>query len=101
MAYDDLLTALEIFDLNERATLDEIRKRHRKLVKEFHPDRGSDDQDKIRRINLAYEILREYCNNYRYSFTLEEYLQQNPEERIQRQFHDDPVWGGGNKKGGT
>lgn len=99
MPYDDLLEALKIFDLREHATLGEIKKQHRKLVKEFHPDRGNSDTEEIRRINLAYQILRDYCANYRYSFSLEEYLQQNPEERMQRQFYDDPVWGSGNKKG--
>ena len=100
MAYEDLLEALTIFGLRDHATLDEIRKRHRQLVKEFHPDHGNEETEDIRRINLAYEILRDYCANYRYSFSLEEYLQQHPEERMQRQFYDDPVWGGGNKKGG-
>ena len=100
MAYDDLTEALKLFDLREHATLAEIRKRHRKLVKEFHPDHGNSDSDKIRQINQAYQLLRDYCASYRYSFSLEEYLQQNPEERIQRQFYDAPVWGSGNKKDG-
>ena len=100
MAYDDLIEALKIFGLSDHGTLVEIRKRHRQLVKEFHPGLGKDDTGDIRRINLAYQILRDYCANYRYSFSLEEYLQQNPEERMQRQFYDDPVWGSGKKKGG-
>lgn len=100
MAYEDLVEALKIFGLPDTATLKEIRTRHRQLVKEYHPDHGSEDSEEIRRINLAYKILTDYCANYRYSFSLDEYLQQNPEERMQRQFYDDPVWGGGNKKGG-
>ena len=100
MTYDDLLEALRIFDLDENATLSEIRKRHRKLAKEHHPDHGNSDSDEIRRINQAYKILRDYCANYRYTFSLDEYLLQNPEERIQRQFYDDPIWGSGNKNGG-
>jgi len=100
MAYEDLLEALKVFGLRDHATLNEIRKRHRQLVKKFHPDHGNEETEDIRRVNLAYEILRDYCANYSYSFSLEEYLQQNPEERMQRQFYDDPVWGGGNKKGG-
>jgi len=100
MTYDNLLEALKIFDLNEHATLSEIRKRHRKLVKEYHPDHGNSDSDEIRRINQAYKILSDYCANYRYTFSLDEYLLQNPEERIKQQFDDDPVWGSGNKKSG-
>ena len=100
MSYDDLVEALKIFGLNDHATLAEIRTRHRQLVKSHHPDRCGEDSEEIRRINRAYQLLRDYCSNYRYTFSLEEYLQQNPEERMRRQFYDDPVWGGGNKKGG-
>ena len=100
MTYDDLLEALKVFDLSENATLREIRKRHRRLVKAYHPDHGNSDSDEIRRINQAYKILGDYCANYRYTFSLDEYLLQHPEERIQRQFYDDPVWGSGNKNGG-
>lgn len=99
MAYEDLIEALKVFELREHATLREIRKKHRQLVKEYHPDHGNSDPDRIRQINQAYQILRDYCANYRYTFALEEYLQQNPEERLQRQFFDDPLWGNGKKKG--
>lgn len=95
MAYDELVAALELFGLRDHATLGEIRRRHRQLVKEHHPDHNPDSDDTtIRKINRAYEILRTYCSNYRYTFSLEEYLQQNPEERMRHQFYDDPVWGG-------
>ncbi|PLX75078.1 MAG: molecular chaperone DnaJ [Desulfuromonas sp.] len=100
MSFDDLTEALKIFGLSNQATLDEIRKRYRALAREHHPDHGGEDPEKMGRINLAYKLLRDYCANYRFTFSLDEYLKQNPEERMQRQFYDDPVWGGGNKKGG-
>lgn len=97
MAYEDLLEALKVFGLRRQATLAEIRKRYRQLAKQYHPDRGNGDADEIRRINRSYSVLRDYCANYRYSFSLDEYLLQHPEERIQRQFYDDPLWGDGKK----
>lgn len=100
MGFEKLIEALKVFSLPEQVTLAELRKRHRQLVKEHHPDHGNSDSDLIRQIIQAYKLLRDYCANYRYSFSLEEYLQQNPEERIQRQFYDDPIWGSGNKKDG-
>jgi hypothetical protein len=48
----------------------------------------------IRKINCAYEILTAYCENYRYCFTEDEFLEQVPEERLRRQFGWDPVWSG-------
>ena len=40
MTYQELRSALEIFGLSERATLKQVKGRHRELVKRFHPDRG-------------------------------------------------------------
>ncbi len=95
MTYRALKKALEVFGLGERATLRQIKSRHRQLVKAHHPDRGdSQDPALIARINAAHEILMDYCENYRFSFSEEEFLEQQPEERIKRQFGWDPVWSG-------
>ena len=95
MTYQALLQAIEVFGLDRRATLAQIKARHRQLVKNHHPDRGGDDFDTIRRINAAHETLTAYCKSYRYCFTEEEFLEQLPEERLRRQFEGDPVWGDG------
>ena len=95
MTYEELRKARVLFGLGERAGLKEIKARHRVLVKSHHPDRNSDHvPERIREINAAYRILTEYCGNYRFCFTQEEFLEQNPEERLRRQFAQDPVWGG-------
>ncbi len=95
MTYEGLKKALTVFGLGERATLRQIKTRHRELVKAHHPDRATtDDTDAMVRINAAHEILRAYCENYRFSFSEEEFLEQYPEERIRRQFGWDPVWSG-------
>ena len=96
MTYQGLKNALSVFGLGERATLRQIKTRHRQLVKAHHPDKqGTTDPQAMIRINAAHEILRVYCENYRFSFSEEEFLEQFPEERIKRQFGWDPVWGGG------
>ena len=101
MAYQELKAALELYQLGERATHKQIKTRHRELVKCHHPDHGrhpdnscDDDPEVIQKINAAYEILTAYCENYRYCFTEEEFLEQVPEERLRRQFGWDPVWSG-------
>jgi len=95
MTYADLQNALAVLGLPQRATLAEIKRRHRQLVKQHHPDTGDHgDPEIIRRINAAYALLRAYCADYCYSFTNEEFLLQNPEERLRQQFAWDPVWGG-------
>lgn len=96
MTYAELREALLVFGLGERATLKEIRARHRELVREHHPDTGgAEDGERIRRINAARRVLLEYVESYRFSFSEDEFYEQNPEERLRRQFMADPVWGKG------
>lgn len=94
MTYLELQRSLRVFGLGDRATLGEVRKRHRELVKQCHPDSGcGEDGDRIREVNEAYRILLAYIQSYRFSFSEDEFYEQNPEERIKRQFMDDPLWG--------
>lgn len=96
MTYTELREALQVFGLGERATLREIRARHRELVKAHHPDAGGrEDGERIRRINAARRVLLDYVESYRFSFSEDEFYEQNPEERLRRQFMADPVWGKG------
>lgn len=69
MTFTDLQEALRILDLGERATLREIKRRHRELVKRHHPDSGAiGDPEIIRRVNAAYRVLLEYVDGYRFLF---------------------------------
>lgn len=96
MTYAELQTALTVFELGDRASLKEIKMRHRELVKRHHPDAGvSGSPDIIRNVNAAYKVLVDYVQSYRFSFTEEEFYEQDPEERLRRQFMDDPMWGKG------
>jgi len=95
MTYRQLETALKTFGITERATLEQIKQRHRELVKMHHPDQNDDpDPTLIRKINDAYKILKTYCAGYRYCFSKEEFLEQNPGERLRQQFAWDPLWSG-------
>lgn len=97
MEYNDLEVALKIFSLTDRANLKEIKAKHKELVRKFHPDTGCNDNDKIRQVNEAYQIIIGYCSNYRFAFSRDEFMEQCPEERLRQQFADDPVWGGAKK----
>lgn len=94
MTYQELELALKIFSITERASLQQIKAKHKALVRQYHPDTGCTDNEKIRQINDAYAILRDYCSQYRFSFNRDEFMEQNPEERLREQFAYDPVWGG-------
>lgn len=91
MTYHELRQAVDLFGLGERASLAQIKSRHRKLVKAHHPDQVKDsDPEGILRVNRAYEVLSAYCRAYRYCFSEEEFLEQVPEERLRRQFDWSP-----------
>jgi hypothetical protein len=95
MTYRNLQDALAVFGIGERATLKQIKARHRALAKIHHPDRGkSDDPLAMQQVNAAYKLLLAYCEGYRFCFSEAEFLEQVPEERLRRQFGWDPVWGG-------
>lgn len=94
MSYADLQEAIRVLGLGERASLGEIKTRHRELVKRHHPDTGNaEDSATIREVNAAYRFILDYVNAYRFSFGEDEFYEQNPEERIRHQFADDPLWG--------
>jgi DnaJ-class molecular chaperone len=89
MTYVQLQEALRILELGERASMKEIKARHRALVKRHHPDAGATTEPEvIRQINAAYRILQDYLSEYRFSFAEHEFYEQNPEERFRQQFMD-------------
>lgn len=95
MTHRELQEAVALFGLGERATLRQIKTRHRALAKSHHPDHGeAADPQMMQRVNHAYKTLIDYCGNYRFCFSEAEFLEQVPEERLRRQFGWDPVWGG-------
>jgi hypothetical protein len=94
LTFEELKQAAETLGLGERATMAEIKLRHRQLVKLHHPDRaGTDNPELIRDINAAYRLLLDYLAGYRFALSEDEFYEQNPEERLRRQFMGDPIWG--------
>lgn len=95
MTYQAIKDALKELGLSEQASLAEVKRHFRLLVKRYHPDKGeSANPERMRRINAAYKLLRNYCENYRYNFSEDEFYRQDPEAHLERQFATDPVWGG-------
>lgn len=94
MTYEELQQALKLFNLGDQASLQEIRTRHRELAKRYHPDAGNQgDGEAIRQLNESYKLLLEYIRHYRFGFDEDTFYEQCPEERIRRQYEEDPVWG--------
>lgn len=67
--------AKDILGLPEEITLAELKKAYRDLAAKYHPDKhggAPDTEEQMKKIAAAYNILEQYCNNYRYSFREED-----------------------------
>ena len=96
--YDDIIEAKELLNLPERASMEEIKINYKKLIKQWHPDKCKENvetcNEMTKKINSAYQTAIDYCNQYKYSFEVEEikrYL--SGEDWWFERFGNDPVWG--------
>lgn len=101
MTPEKVYQAAQILNLDGKAALQEIKDSHRRLIKKWHPDNCSQDnavcKEKTEEINQAYEIIKKYCQKYRYSFEKDDIINNLPldiqmKERWKQQFANDPHW---------
>lgn len=84
--------ARKILGLGEEADKEEIKRKYRDLMKKYHPDKTSGNEEyseKSKDINWAYSIIASYCDEYKFSFNREEVERMNPDLKLNKQFGDD------------
>ncbi len=84
--------------LPERATMAEIKANYRALIRKWHPDKCRTSNEECKemttKINAAYRVINDYCNNYKFSFSEKEvgnYL--TAEEWWLKRFGRNYLWG--------
>lgn len=83
----------EVLGLKEGASVEEIKKAYRELVKKYHPDRYRDNpladlaEEKLREINEAYDYLMKNINN-------NQHKQQYQNQQQQQNRNTGPGYGG-------
>ena len=82
---EQIEAALDVLDLPQLITRDDIKKRYRRLAREHHPDRSGADEA-MERINAAYTLLMEYVDTFRYRFDATEIAQHYPEGNHAQKF---------------
>lgn len=91
ITFEEINKARKTLELGEKASLEEIKKAHRRLTKRWHPDRCKEKEkelchEKMKEINWAYKIILKYIENYQYSFAKEKVIEENPWERWKKQY---------------
>ncbi|NQU18040.1 MAG: DnaJ domain-containing protein [Candidatus Saganbacteria bacterium] len=98
--FEEIEHARKILKLGRKASLREAKAAYRSLAKKWHPDNcKKKDQKlchkKIKEINRAYEIVKEYIENYPCSFEKEKVAEDDAAEHWKQRFGKDPIWGPG------
>ena len=67
----DLDAARRALELGDLASLVDIKSAHRRLVKEYHPDKNPtpDAADRAKEISAAYELLEEFALNFKHTLS--------------------------------
>ena len=90
--FNEIEEARKLLGLGEAATLKEIKSAYRTLAHRHHPDKlqGDDsaESETMKRLNWAYKLLTDYCDNYKYSFKEEDIARTYPHEEYLRTFKD-------------
>jgi DnaJ-class molecular chaperone len=95
-SFNEINEARRLLGLEETATLKEIKSAYRNLARSHHPDKhgGIDNSGNeiMKRLNWAYGLLMDYCNEYRFSFRQEEVARVYQREEDYRSWYD--KWSG-------
>ena len=86
-SFEQLIKAKTLLGLRETSSRKEIKLKYKNLMKKWHPDMHADNPEKATKmsikINEAYEIVLDYCNNYEYNFD---------EDKIKRAYFTPAEW---------
>lgn len=77
--------ALEKLAFPVLSTKQELKECYHKLASVSHPDKGGETL-KMSEINQAYEILKSYMEDFKFTFSDEEIAKQFPQELHVNQF---------------
>lgn len=89
--FEEVDEARKLLGLGEAATLKEIKGAYRRFAHRYHPDKPRNttevDTERIKRLNWAYQVLMDYCNDCKYSFQEECVARTYPHDEYIRKFY--------------
>lgn len=78
MDYEEFEKAVDTLGVLTKLDKKGLKKNYLKLSKKYHPDMPEGDAVKFKEIQEAYELLKSYMDNYKFTFEKEEFLEQYP-----------------------
>ena len=88
--FGEIDEARKTLGLGDTATLKEIKSIYRRLAHRHHPDKHGSaievNDVMMKKLNWAYKLLMDYCDNYKYSFREEDIARTYPEEEYMRNW---------------
>jgi len=78
LKYSEFEKAVETLGLCTKVNLRDLKLVYKELSKEFHPDMPNGDSQKFDEIAKAYNLLKDFMENYRFRLDEEEFLTQFP-----------------------
>ena len=84
-SYTVINDALETMELPVLISIKELKQKYKLLASVYHPDFGG-DSEKMAKINDAYNLLKNYMDNFKFSFTQEEIYKQFPQDDYVSKF---------------
>ena len=94
-----LVEAARLLEIETSASLHDIRAQYHKLLKNWHPDSShhtpEESHQKTILLNEAYDLLVDYCMNYKFSFRSEDLnknIEKNPAKLWMERYGNDPIW---------
>jgi DnaJ-class molecular chaperone len=91
--FNKIEEARKLLGLGEAATLKEIKRAYRTLAHRHHPDKhssaaGKETEEIMKKLNWAYKLLMDYCDNFKYGFREEDVARTYPDEEYLRTYKD-------------
>lgn len=78
MKYKEFEQAVESMQLCTKVTYSDLKTQYRVLSKQYHPDMPDGNAQKFDEITKAYKLLKQYMQEYRFSFSEDEFVNQYP-----------------------
>ena len=90
--FNEIDEARRLLGLGDAATLKEIKSAYRKMALRHHPDKHNsvdvaENEEIMKRLNWAYNLLMQYCNNYKYTFREEDVARTYPYDEYLKRFY--------------